>query len=194
MRGEEPSRIHHVPLGHHIVKRFDAVLHPPFHVVLFQDVAALERRADHPRPQLIATVLQEATDTKRLAFVEGVPARVALQFAEEVLAEDIEGLSFGRLEDRLDEPDARLFGAPFCRQGAEPRLVAGLLTSVIVHCQPGCLVHCADVGFAGRRQEAVVVSAVDAQGLQFPGAVPVWVPCEVALAIEVGGGVFASLV
>ena len=139
-------------------------------------------------------MLQEAAHAKRLAFVEGVAARVALQFAEEVLSEDVEGLALGRLENRLDEPDARLFGAPFCGQGAEPGLVAGLLASVVVHRQSGRLVHRADVGFTCRRQEAVVVSAVDAEGLQFPGAVPVGVPRQVALAVEVGGGVFPTLV
>ena len=83
--------------------------------------------------KLVAAVLQEAAHAKRLAFVKGVAARIALQLAEEVLSEDVEGLALGRLENRLDEADARIFGAPFCSEGAEPGLVAGLLTSVVVH-------------------------------------------------------------
>ena len=194
VRGEEPGAVDHVPFRHDVVERFVSVFEAPLELMVAHQEVAFHGRTEHARKQGVAPVLEEATHAKGVALVEGVPAGIAFQFAQEVLPQDVERLALCRLENGVDPTDAGGLGASLEGQGPKARFVAGLFFAVVVDRQSGGLVDGADVRFAGGGQEPVIVAAVHAKGLDFPRSVPIGVPGQVGLGVEVGGGVLPTFV
>ncbi len=192
--GKKPSAVNHIPFGHDVVKRFDAVLGAPIDAVFPKELGAFDSCAQDPRPQLISAMLKKATHPKGVPFVKAVSSWVAFQFTQEILAQHIVGLPFCGLENGLDPPNAGVFSSTLQRQGPKPCLIPRLFFPVVIDGQTGSLVDGPDVGLSGLGQEPVIVASIHPQHLNFPRSIAIGVPCEVALSVQVSGRVFAALV
>ena len=82
------------------------MFHAPVHLVVANQHIAFHRGTHHPGKQGVSPVLQEAAYAKRVAFIEGVPTRIALQFAQEILPQHVKGLPFGGLKNGVDPSQA----------------------------------------------------------------------------------------
>ena len=197
MRHDVAGAVDELPLVEGVVDDLVAGLDAPLDEVglLGAGEGTTGAAGEHRGLQVVAGVVQEIPDAlQSQGLTKGIGARIALELAQEVAAEDVKGLLLVGAEGRGDEADAGSGGDPIGSQGAEACAVLGDLLAVEVDREAERLVDGADVGLPGLRDEAVPVLGRCGERLDFPRPVAVGVIGDVALQVGVDRPVLAALV